>query len=202
MLEMVCVVAVVALLITIVMGSPGLVTSGRDTTAVQELAAVIESARAKAMRGVETSWVAFSGREGASPFASYAVCGEEQDGTGKLRPREAWRKLPSGFVFTDVSPALDSAGVNLGKLDATGTIKPVITMGESGVLLADCRCIGFGALGEVIHPKTDGRPILVAFAQGEVFGTDTRALSGESLEPGKCRWISIQPATGKVTILP
>lgn len=202
MLEMVCVVAVVALLISIVMGSPGLVTSGRDTTAVQQLASAIDSARAKAMRGVETSWVAFSGAEGMNPFAAYAVCGEEADGSGRLRPREAWRNLPAGFVFADAMPALNSAGVNLAKLDASASIKTVITMGENGVLLADFRCIGFGPLGEVIYPQTDGRPILVAFAQGEVSASGTSALGGESHRPEKCRWISVQPATGKVTILP
>ncbi len=197
-LEMICVVAIVALLVSVVMGSPGLVTSGRDTTAVQELAAVIDSARARSMRGVEKVWVAIGGADAPEPHAAYVICLDAADGSGNLVVADAWRKLPPGFVFTDTLPALASSGVNVLGLDRGDHIKTV----ESGNGRQLCAVIGFGPLGEVMIPKTDGRPLLVAFGPGQANGASSEAMGGGEIPPEKCSWVSVQPATGKVNIVP
>jgi prepilin-type N-terminal cleavage/methylation domain-containing protein len=198
LLEMIAVVAVVALLVTLVMGSPGLITSGRDTTAVQELASVIESARARSMRGVEEVWVAFGENNAPQPFAAYVVCVDAQDGSGDLVPVAAWKLLPPGLVFTDTNPAVGTSGVNLLELDGSDHYKTVRTADGRVV----CKSIGFGALGEVIVPRADNRTLLVAFGPGQVAGSNTEAMGGGDIPPEKCNWVSVQPATGKVTITP
>lgn len=197
-LEMICVVAVVAALVSVVMGSPGLITSGRDATAVQELAAVIDSARARSMRGVEKVWVAFGESDAPEPFASYVICTEVADGSGTLVTADAWKKLPPGFVFTDSNPVVSTSGVNFFAMDQSDNIRTV----ETGAGRQTCTVIGFGALGEVLVPVTDGRPLLVAFGPGQVSGRSTEAMGGGPIPPEKCNWVSIQPATGKVNIIP
>lgn len=197
-LEMICVVAVVALLVSVVMGSPGLVTSGRDAAAVQELASVIDSARAKSMRGVEKVWVAFGGADAPEPHASYLICTEVADGSGNLVAADAWKKLPPGYVFADSLPAVATSGVNVFGLESSDNMRTV----DTGAGRMSCIVIGFGPLGEVQLPLTDGRPLLVAFGPGQASGMNVEAMGGGKIPAEKCNWVSIQPATGKVNIIP
>jgi len=93
---------------------------------------------------------------------------------------------------------VSASGVNVLGLDRSEHIKTV----DAGSGRHVCVVIGFGPLGEVMVPQTDGRALLVAFGPGQANGASSEAMGGGKIPPEKCSWVSVQPATGKVNIIP
>ena len=201
LIETLAVLLVVGVLFSIMMGARGIFSSGRESTAVQELASVIESARSQAMRGVGDVWVAFAIEGNEESHRRYALCeqvgqiGQDED----LRPFSAWHMMPVGCVLTNCPPAMSDAGRNF--LSALSEQQRIQTNTTAGGQYLNCYCLRFGSRGQLLSPDTEGRPLLLALAEGIVSDSGPQALDGSRHKPEKCLWVSVQPATGKVTLL-
>jgi len=198
LVETMAVMLVVAVLFSIVMGARGLFSSGRESAAVQELASVIEGARAQAMRGVGDVYVAFAIDGGDASHRRYALC-ERVEQDESLRPFSAWHTLPAGCVLADCPPAVTEAGRNL--FSMVPERQRIQTNTAEGGQFLNCYCLRFGSRGQILSPDTEGRPLLFALAEGEVSSSGPQALDGGRHQPEKCLWVSVQPATGKVSLL-
>ena len=198
LVETLMVLLVAGLMISIMMGARGLFSSGREAAAAQELASVLESARAQAMRGVGDVLVAFAVSGDLASHRRYALC-EELEVDKSIRPTTAWRMLPPGCVLTNCLPATNAAGRNLLTLQLASQRVEALT--EDGGQMLNCVCLRFGARGQLLSPDTDGSPLLLALAQGDSTGAGPEALDGSRHSPEQCLWVSVQPATGKVSLL-
>lgn len=204
LIEMLVVIMIITLVVGMTAGVTDSLKSNRGTAATQQLASVLDSARARALSGQGEIWFVISNGEARPPalaYRSYAVCETIKDDNGLdiLQPVAGWEHLPLGYVFAITAPALTSAGVNLSTHPSSTKRVRISPSNPAGV--ANFPCIGFGSLGEVEHPD-DEPPLLLAVGEGEVRGNLPRKLNGTPHEPAICRWLSIQRNTGKAVLLP
>jgi hypothetical protein len=171
--------------------------SWRGLTAIQQLVADLDEARSRALAEQREIWVAFAnGDLPSEAFRSYALCEmrADSDGNKRLQPLSPWQRLSQGMVLTLTPPATSSAGRNL--LLDTGALQAVRL--DQAVL--EMPCLGFGPLGEIIHPAA-GRPLL-ALAEGQVRAGLPRPRQGFQHNPAQCRWLLLHRHTGNALLLP
>ncbi len=205
LLEMLVVVTIVAMMVGLTVGVTGSLRGSRGSTAAQQLAAVIDSARAKALLDAGEVVVAFATNAVSDPRLAYravVICQSRLVGSSQppqYEPVSGWFSLPEGFVFALARPADEEAGVNV--LDAPDALQLVSLPGtEPDALLP---CIGFRELGAVSLPlDTRGRPVLVAIAEGMVDVGRPVSAMGMAHTPDMCRWLAVQKNSGNALILP
>ncbi len=204
LLEMLVVVTIIAIVVGMTVGVTGALRGSRGSTAIQQLAAVIDEARAKALTGEGEVVLAFATDavpEQQAAFRAVVICRAPQAGAqaGKYKPVSGWYYLPEGYVFAVSTPADNDAGVNV--LNAPDARLPVGLPGSG--LEAILPCIGFRELGKVSLPQdTRGRPVLVAIAEGTVEGARPLSPAGDTHSPEQCRWLAVQKNSGNSLILP
>ncbi len=195
LLEVLVTLTVLAVLTALTGGALTTLASWRGLGAIQELAAVLDEARAQAMATQQEVWVAFA-TTAAVPgaFRSYVQCEMTQtpDGEKRLRPIGDWRRLPQGQVFSLSPPATPEAGRNLLRED--GALRPVWLAGVP----VEMPCLGFGVLGQIVHPSLN-RPLL-ALAEGDIHHGLPLQRQGPGPEP--CRWLALHRHTGNALLLP
>jgi prepilin-type N-terminal cleavage/methylation domain-containing protein len=206
LLETLVVVTIIAILVGLTAGVTGAISGSRGSTAVQQVAAFLDEARAKALTGEGEVMVAFATNavpeEGAS-FRAVMICQQRPSGGVQARPFEpvsGWFYLPPGYLFADTDPADSIAGVNV--LRAADRLQRVVLPGPSGLEM-ELPCIGFRELGVVSRPReTGGKSVLVAVAEGAVEGGRPKSFQGMEHTPDKCRWLAVQKNSGTSMILP
>lgn len=204
LLEMLVVVTIIAIVVGMTVGVSGSLRGSRGSTAIQQLAAVVDEARAKALTGDGEVVLAFATDVVAEPETAYRavmICRSPVAGapTAKYEPLSGWYFLPDGYVFALSNPADHDAGVNV--LNAPDAQLRVLLPG--GNREATLPCIGFRELGAVSLPQdTRGRPVLVAIAEGTVEGTRPQSPAGDAHSPAQCRWLAVQKNSGNSLILP
>jgi hypothetical protein len=173
---------------------------------VQEMAALLDDARAQALTGQGEVVVAFATEaveEAGLAYRAVMVCRERPGVAGSERAYEAvsgWHRLPEGYVFAEADPASNEAGVNV--LSAADARQRVRLPGGGGGE-ARLPCIGFRELGEVTRPReTRGRPVLVAVAEGQAEAGGPVNLQGGEHTAEQCRWLAVQRNSGNNMILP
>lgn len=206
LLETLVVVTIIAIVVGLTAGVTGAIKGSKGSTAVQQVAAFLDEARAKALTGQGEVVVAFATEAVSDDSAAYravVICRARPTGRGvprKFEPISGWFYLPEGFVFSTTDPASSLAGVNLFRAtDAmVRIIPPGVNQGE-----VNLPCIGFRELGEVTRPlETQGRPILLAVAEGDVVGSKVQSFQGLEHTPEMCRWLAVQKNSGTSMILP
>lgn len=206
LLEMLVVVTIIAIIVGLTAGVTGAINGSKGSTAIQQVASFLDEARAKAMTGQGQVVVAFATeavpQEGAA-YRAVAICRARPTGPAvpqKFEPLTGWFYLPEGFVFATSDPANGAAGVNL--LRAVDARLRVQLPGPNQPEV-ELPCIGFRELGEVIRPaETQGRPVLLAVAEGEVVGGKPQSFQGLEHTPEMCRWLAVQKNSGTSMILP
>lgn len=207
LIELLVAVTIIALVVGITAGVAGSLNSSRGMTAIHQVAALCDAARAKAMKGEGEVALAFAtGGVGPAgePFRAVLMC-RENDATADipddLVAAAEWYYLPPGYVFSDASPASRNAGTNVLRLNQG--LRQVKLPGDAGTVMLPC--VSFGPLGEVIFPEADASSqgtLLLAIAEGEAAETGPQSASGEPLLPEDCRWIGLQRNSGASLILP
>lgn len=206
LLEMLVVVVIVAIMVGLTAGVTGALNGSRGSTAIQQLAAVIDSARAKALTGQGEVVVAFATEaltaEPKLPYRAVVICQARPappQAQPEYEPVSGWYYLPEGYVFAQAEPAQSDAGVNV--LSAPDALLQVTLPGKNAQ--ARLPCIAFRELGEVSLPAdTRGRPVLVALAEGEIVSGKPQSLTGGTHLPEMCRWLAVQKNSGNCMILP
>jgi prepilin-type N-terminal cleavage/methylation domain-containing protein len=204
LLEVLVVMTIIALMVGLTAGVTGALNGSKGTTAVQMVAGVLDNARARALTGQGEVVVAFADNAVADPARAYRammVCQQVGVGAGiKYEPVSEWFVLPEGFVFAVGPPASGDAGTNL--FAAQNQRARVLLPGTNGGE-ADLPSLKFGHLGAVIAPQVrDGRPILLAVAEGQLDGVLPVSRKGLQHEAGECRWLAVQLYSGSSMILP
>jgi len=205
-------VTIIGLLVGVTVGVSGAINGNRGNTAIQQLAAMVDSARAKALSGQGEVVLAFAngsvGRDDLA-FRAAVVCIEKPSvvaagAAGVVERRyeaiSRWYVLPEGFYLTLASPADGDAGVNLLQ-------EP---LGNQAVAVPDfigqevrLPLLVFGPLGEIVAPADSrARPILLAIGEGTFNGAAPESRGGGVHQPGDCRWLAVQRTTGNSKILP
>ncbi len=209
MIEMLAVVAILAIMISATVGVAGSLRSSRGMTGVHQMAAACDAARARAMKEQREVLLAFARASDGdmSEGRAVLVCAapllagndlssspEEEASRQRdcvLEPLTEWIHLPEGHYFSDTNPAMAGAGVNF--LNLADTERPVRLPDGRTVSL---KCIGFGSLGEVVFPETaptNGSPLLIAISE---------QAEADQVSAQDCRWIGIQSHSGAPMILP
>ncbi len=207
MIEMLAVLAILAVVVTATIGVSSSIGSSRGMTGVHQIAAACDAARARAMKEQREVTLAFSTRTAGNDMDARAVMvcwvpppdgqaealtpeeEQQRQRDGVLEPLSEWIYLPEGQTFAELAPASSAAGGNL--LTLPNTQRRVRLPGGAG--MAALPCLGFGSLGEVVFPEVgpaSGASLLIAIT--------------EKTEPGPqdCRWIGIQWHSGASMILP
>lgn len=195
LLEVLLTLTLLTLLMALTGGALATLTSWRGLSAIQQLAADLDEARAQALTEPQEVWVAFAGSNlPGEAFRAYARCRPVTGSQGErwLQPDGDWQRLPAGQVFSLSQPATQEAGRNL--LAETASLQPVRLAGG----LVELPCLGFGSLGQLIHPPF-GQPLL-ALAEGEIHHGQPRQKWGPGAEP--CRWLVLHRHTGNALLLP
>lgn len=195
LLEVLVTLTLLATLTALTGGALNTLASWRGLSAIQQLAADLDEARALALAGQQPVWVAFAaGESPGEAYRAYVRCSVIRGPGGErlLQPAGNWRHLPTGQVFSLSTPATPEAGRNL--LDDPAAVQ-VVQLAGSRVHLP---CLGFGVLGEILHPP-QGRPLL-ALAEGEIAHGLPRQRHGPG--PDACRWLALHRHTGNALLLP
>lgn len=212
LLEMLVSVTIIGLLVGLTVGVSGAVNGNRGSTAIQQLAAMVDSARAKALSGQGEVVLAFAnsavGRDDLA-YRAAVICVEKPvvPTPGAAVPvgtlYEAvtgWYVLPEGFYMAHASPASGDAGVNLLK-EPLGNHR--ILCPESEGREVTLPVLVFGPLGEIVEPiDSRARPVLLAIGEGSFDGVSPKARGGGIHFAGDCRWLAIERTTGNSKILP
>jgi prepilin-type N-terminal cleavage/methylation domain-containing protein len=209
MIEMLVVVVIMAVVVTATIGVTGGISASRGMTGVHQMAAACDMARARAMQQQREVFLAFANPAAGDGLQGRAVlvCAAPARETGQeaftpeddlqqqrdsvLEPLSEWIYLPEGHYFAELPPARPEAGVNV--LLMGNSLRSVRVPGGG---VASLVCLGFGGLGEVVHPESapsNGSPILIAIADR----AETLFLRAQD-----CRWIGIQSHSGSSIILP
>lgn len=205
-LEMLVVVGIMALMLGLVLGGTGAINGSQGMTAMQQVNAMCDLARARSMRGDGTVLLAFATLEGSptsEPFRSAILCAEDMttDDPDDYVAISEWFHLPAGYVFSTADAASPAAGVNvLSATDATRLIK--LPGSDQKMALP---CVGFGTLGEVVFPESDSsaqESLLVAIAEGFAGPDGPRSRSGGVHRADECRWLALRRNSGSPMILP
>lgn len=195
LLEVLVTLTLLATLTALTGGALSTLASWRGLSAIQQLAADLDEARALALAEQQAVWVAFAaGESSGAAYRAYVRCRAMRGPEGEplLQPVGHWRHLPSGQVFSLTAPASPEAGCNL---LGDPTAVQVVQLAGSRVHLP---CLGFGVLGQILHPPL-GRPLL-ALAEGEVVHGLPRQRHGPG--PDACRWLALHRHTGNALLLP
>ena len=200
LIELLMVTAVVGLLLAAFASAPDVLKPGRRVAALQELAAVLEQARSQALRGGTAVFIAFtsSNAEGQiEPYKQFAIFEEirKDDGQTVLQQASAWHRLSSGLIFDPrARPSDDGKWANL--LSIGPQWDRLVTL-PSGAQIR-LPCIGFGVMGEVVHPGEGvSGPFGVAIAEGE-FEQNTVHVP----RPERSLSLEIRRGSGKVFMHP
>lgn len=202
--EVLVVIGVMALLLGLILGGTGSMNGTQGMTAVHQVAALCDLARAKALRGESNVVIAFANADlGASgkAYRSAILCAADDstEAPDDVRPVSEWYHLLEGFVFTLAPTASAGAGVNL--LSLPNGTRPVRFPGAAANV--ELPCVGFGSLGEVVFPESESEEaLLIAIAEGWADSGNPRARSGQVHLPGECRWIALRRNSGSPMILP
>ena len=199
-------VTILAVVATLTLGVTGAVNASRGGTAVQQVAGVLDNARARALTGLGEVVVAFADdavSDAGRAYRALMVCEETPGAQGQpvvYRPVSGWYVLPEGFVFAKCLPASGEAGQNL--FGAVEHRLRVRLPGE-GAMEADLPCIRFGRLGAVVSPRPpNGAPVLLAVAEGALNGVLPVSKQGMPHLAAECRWLAVQGNSGSCLILP
>lgn len=199
-------VTILAVVATLTLGVTGAVNASRGGTAVQQVAGVLDNARARALTGLGEVVVAFADNAVGDPVHAYRsmmVCEAVPAPEGErevFRPVSGWYVLPEGFVFATCLPASGEAGQNL--FGAVNHRLRVRLPGE-GRDVAELPCLRFGRLGAVVSPRPpNGAPVLVAVAEGALNGVLPMSKQGGPHTAAECRWVAVQANSGSCLILP
>lgn len=206
MLEILVVVGVMTLMVGLVLGSTGAINGTQGMTAVQQVTAMCDLARARSMRGEGTVLLAFANGDNGpvgEPYRSAIICAEDltTEEPDDYVPISEWYHLPAGYVFCKVAPAAAEAGVNA--LIVPNAERLIKLSGNSS--LAGLPSIGFGSLGEVVFPEqdsTESESLLIAVAEGQATRDGPRSKSGGDHRPEECRWLALRRNSGSPMILP
>lgn len=202
--EVLVVIGVMAALLGLILGGTGSMNGTQGMTAVHQVAALYDLARAKALRGESGVVIAFANMNvgvAGKAYRSAIVCADDPstEAPDDVRPVSEWYHLPEGFVFTLAPTASAGAGVNL--LSLPNGTRPVRFPGAAANV--ELPCVGFGSLGEVVFPESDAEEsLLIAIAEGWADSGNPRARSGQVHLPGECRWIALRRNSGSPMILP
>ncbi len=202
--EVLVVVGVLALLLGLILSGTGSMNGTQGMTAVHQVAALCDLARAKALRGESGVVIAFANANlggSGKAYRSAILCVEDPstEAPDDVRPVSEWYHLPEGFVFTLAPTASAGAGVNL--LSVPNGTRPVRFPGAAANVALPC--VGFGSLGEVVFPESETEEaLLIAIAEGWADSGNPRARSGQVHLPGECRWIALRRNSGSPMILP
>lgn len=193
LLEVLVTLTLLATLTALTGGALTTLASWRGLSAIQQLAADLDEARAQALSGPEEVWLAFT-TVGPDAFRAYQRCASRRgpDGAKCLHPVGDWHRLPPGQVFSLAAPASPEAGRNL--LTDAAALQLVQLAGSQ----AQLPCLGFGGLGQILHPP-QGRPLL-ALTEGEIDRGQPRQRQGPG--PEACRWLVLHRHTGNALLLP
>ena len=193
LLEVLVTLTLLATLTALTGGALTTLASWRGLSAIQQLAADLDEARAQALGGHQEVWLAFA-TVGSDAFRAYVRCASRRDPDGewRLHPVGDWHRLPPGLVFALAEPASPEAGQNL--LTDPHALKSVC-LHNSQVPLP---CLGFGSLGQIRQPPR-GRPLL-ALAEGQVDHGQPHPSHGPGSEA--CRWLVLHRHTGNALLLP
>lgn len=212
LLEMLVSVTIIGLLVGVTVGVSGAVNGNRGNTAIQQLAAIVDSARAKALSGQGEVVLAFAngavGREDLA-YRAAVICvekpvvatpGAEVPTGSRYEAVTGWYVLPEGFYMTMASPASADAGVNLLQ-EPPGNHR--ILYPESNGREVTLPVLVFGPLGEIVEPvDSRARPVLLAIGEGSFGGVTPEARGGGVHQAGDCRWLAVERTTGNSKILP
>lgn len=204
--EILVVIGVLALLLGLILSGTGAMSGTQGMTAVHQVAALCDLARARALRGETGIVIAFAKTDigvSGKAYRSAIICADDPstEESDDVRPVSDWYHLPEGFVFTLASTASPDAGANL--LTLPQVSKPVRFPGAAANV--ELPCVGFGSLGEVVFPEFDAEAeesLLIAVAEGWADSGNPRARSGQMHQPSECRWIALRRNSGSPMILP
>lgn len=204
--EILVVMGVLAMLLGLILSGTGSMNGTQGMTAVHQVTALCDLARAKALRGEAGVVIAFAKSDigvSGKAFRSAIICAEDPstESPDDVRPVSDWYHLPEGFVFTLASTASPGSGANL--LSLPNSSRPVRFPGAAANV--ELPCVGFGSLGEVVFPESDAEAeesLLIAIAEGWAVSGNPRARSGQVHLPGECRWIALRRNSGSPMILP
>ena len=212
LLEMLVSVTIIGLLGGVTVGVSGAVNGNRGNTAIQQLAAMVDSARAKALSGQGEVVLAFAnGAVGRDDLAYRAavICvekpvvatpGAEVPAGSRYEAVTGWYVLPEAFYMTLANPASEDAGVNLLQ-EPLGN--HTILCPDSGGREVTLPVLVFGPLGEIVEPiDSRARPVLLAIGEGSFNGALPEARGGGVHQAGDCRWLAVERTTGNSKILP
>lgn len=193
LLEVLVTLTVLAALTALTGGALATLASWRGLSAIQQLAADLDEARAQALAEQQEVWLAFA-CVGGDAFRAYVRCMpiRGSDGETRLHAVGDWRRLPTGQVFSLSAPASPEAGRNL-LIDPSALVAVQLAGAE-----AQLPCLGFGALGQLLHPPRG--QALLALAEGVVNHGQPLQRQGPGPEP--CRWLVLHRHTGHALLLP
>jgi hypothetical protein len=169
---MILVIGIISALITFV-NIPGILTTSRRVTALQEIASTLDLARSRALRGNVTVYVAFSPWSESGPLQpcrQYALFEESDTTNSAIQQISEWRRLPEGVIIHPTATANRTPGnwTNLFTLPAAIKSLPLIDR-ETFI---NAPVLGFGSLGELIHPDDEvPAPFAIVLAEGEIRGS-------------------------------
>lgn len=193
LLEVLVTLTLLATLTALTGGALATLASWRGLSAIQQLAADLDEARAQALAEQDEVCLIFA-TVGPDAFRAYVRCARILDANGesRLQPVGNWRRLPAGQVFSLAAPASPEAGRNL--LTDAAALQPMQLAGAQ----VPQPCLGFGSLGQLLHP-TLGRPLL-ALTEGDIQHGLPRPQHGPG--PETCRWLILHRHTGNALLLP
>ncbi|WP_166442734.1 prepilin-type N-terminal cleavage/methylation domain-containing protein [Phragmitibacter flavus] len=173
LVEILVVIGIISVLMGTVVNIPGILTTNRRVSALQEIAAVLEQARSQALRGNGTIYVAFSPLTSSGtlePCRQYAMFEEPETPGSDIRQIGEWRSLPDGLIFHPDATAAGTPGTwsNLYKA-GTEAEKAFKLFNQEEITMPT---LGFGSLGEVVFPGEGvPGPFAIVLAEGAIDGT-------------------------------
>lgn len=205
-LELLVVIGVITVMLGLVLGSTGAINGTQGMTAIHQVTAMCDLARARAMRGEGTILLAFAAANGGAtgePYSSAILCAEDEstENPNDYKAISEWYHLPKGYVFTTASAVSPTAGLNI--LTAPNATRLVALPGNGPQV--DLPCVGFGSLGEVIFPEPDATAqdsLLIAVAEGQATEGGPLSRTGSMHRPDQCRWVAVRRNSGAPMILP
>ncbi len=206
LIEILVVVAIMAAMIGLVVSSTGAINSSQGMTAIQQVTAMCDLARAKSLRGEGTILLAFATKSAGNmgePYRCAIICAENDmtEEPDDYMAVSEWYHLPNGYVFSNVGAASPSAGDNVLTVPNAGRMVLLPGTKES----VELPCIGFGSLGEVVFPDsaaTSSESLLIAIAEGQASADGPLSRTGVVHRPDECRWMAVRRNSGSPMILP
>jgi prepilin-type N-terminal cleavage/methylation domain-containing protein len=206
LLEILVVISIMTIMIGLVLGKSGAISGTQGMTAMHQVTAMCDLARARSLRGDGTVLMAFAAADGGltgEPYRSVVLCAEDvtTEDPDDYAAISEWFHLPQGYVFTNVGAASPNAGVNV--LAAPNATRRIRLPGNGPSV--ELPCVGFGSLGEVVFPEPDANSLdslLIAIAEGQASSSGPLSKKGDVHRPDECRWLAVRRNSGSPMILP